>query len=201
MSEINTPGSPASGVGEVTSLLKAYGEGDRGAFDRLVPLVYDDLRRIARGQIRRGGGLTLETTGLVHEAWMKLAEGGRLSLNDREHFFAVSARAMRQVVIALIRRRGATKRGSGEKAVTLDEARLALEDQGEALLALDRALERLASRDERLVRVVECRFFAGLSEEETATALGVSLRSAQRYWMKARAWLKEELSGEARGTP
>ena len=187
------PGTPPEGV---TQLLIAYRGGDREAFDRLVPMVYDDLRRIARRQLRRGGpGHTLDTTGLVHEAYLKLVDPAKVDWQDRGHFLAVSARAMRQVIIGYARKRSAAKRGGGERPVTPDEAQIAVDDQAERLLALDRALERLGSRDERLARVVECRFFAGLSEEETAQALAVSLRTAQRDWMRARAWLKEELRG------
>lgn len=189
------PGSDVPREG-VTQLLIAYRDGDREAFDRLVPMVYDDLRRIARRQLRRGRpGHTLDTTGLVHEAYLKLVDPAKVDWQDRGHFLAVSARAMRQVIIGYARKRSAEKRGGGERPVTLDEAHIAIDEQADKLLALDRALERLGKRDERLARVVECRFFAGLSEEETAQAVGVSLRTAQRDWMRARAWLKEELRG------
>lgn len=187
---------PVSEDGQITSLLRAFGEGDRDAFDELVPLIYEDLRRLARRQMRRGvPGATLDTTGLVHEAWLKLAASNRLSVRDRQHFLAVSVRAMRQVVIAFARRRNAVKRGAGERAVTLDEARIAIDDQSDSLLALDEALGRLGRYDRSLAQVVECRYFAGLSEEETSVAMGVSLRTAQRSWMRARAWLREELGG------
>lgn len=179
----------------VTQLLIAYRDGDRDAFDRLMPIIYDDLRRIARRQLRRGAPQTLNTTGLVHEAYLKLVDPSRVDWQDRGHFLAVSARAMRQVIIGYARKRSAVKRGGGERPVTLDEAQIAVDEQADRLLALDRALERLGGKDPRLARVVECRFFAGLSEEETAQALGVSLRTAQRDWMRARAWLKEELRG------
>lgn len=183
-------------VGEVTGLLQAYAGGDREAFDRLVPLVYDELRRIARYHIRRNErGRTLDTTGLVHEAYLKLAGQKGIRLQDRGHFLAVSACAMRQVIIDRARARAAAKRGGGDAPVTLDENRVAAQDQAEWLLDLDRALERLREHDERLARTVDCRFFAGLSEEETAEALGVSLRTAQRNWMRARAWIRAELSG------
>ncbi|MEM7050172.1 MAG: ECF-type sigma factor [Acidobacteriota bacterium] len=186
---------------EVTTLLRAYGRGDREAFDRLMPLVYQDLRRIAHGHLRRGPlGQTLQTTGLVHEAYLKLIDPSGLEVKDRGHFLALAARAMRQVVIQIARRKGAAKRGGGERPLPLDEERLgalALDGGSARLLTLDAALERLAERDQRLARVVECRFFAGLSEQETAEALGVSLRTAQRIWMRARAWLKEELGDAA----
>ncbi len=180
---------------DVTELLIAYRDGEKDAFDRLLPMVYDDLRRIARRQLGRSRNQTLSTTGLVHESYLKIVDQTRVNWQDRGHFLAISARAMRQVIITYARRRGALKRGGGERAVTLDENRIAIADQAERLLALDQALERLGERNERLAKVVECRFFAGLSEEETAEALGVSLRTAQRDWMRARAWLKQELEG------
>ncbi len=184
----------------VTALLRAYREGDRQAFDRLVALVYGDLRRIARAQLRRGPApRTLDTTGLVHEAWLKLAGASGAAYQDRGHFLAVAARAMRQVVIDYARRKLAAKRGVGAVPVELHEHHAAVEHQAEWLLTLDQALSRLASHDPRLVQVVECRYFAGLGEDETAEALGVSLRTAQRAWLRARAWLREELGGAAPG--
>jgi RNA polymerase sigma factor (TIGR02999 family) len=185
-------------TGDVTQLLVAFREGDRAAFDRLVPLVYDDLRRIARGHLRRWRpGETLDTTGLVHEAYLKLVDQSRADWRDRTHFLAVCARAMRHVVVDYARRRAAAKRGGGAHAEELDEGRVAAAAQSEGMLALDLALTRLAEKSERLARVIECRFFAGLSEEETAEALGVSLRTAQREWLRARKWLREELRGPA----
>lgn len=184
-----------AGRGEVTELLYALREGDPDAFDRLVPLVYQDLRRIARGHLRRGRrGETLDTTGLVHEAYVKMVHQTGIGFEDRSHFLAVAAVAMRQIIISNARRHMAAKRGGGATPVTLDERRIAVEQQADQLVAIDDALERLAAFDPRLGQVVECRFFAGLSEEETAEAMGVSLRTAQRDWMRARAWLKEELS-------
>lgn len=181
---------------EVTQLLRAHRDGDRAAFERLVPLVYDDLRRIARRQLGRGNpdGI-LQTTALVHESYLKLVDQSRADFQDRSHFLAVAARAMRQVVVDHARRRGAAKRGGGGHQTTLDEGHVAVESQAEWLLAVDQALTRLGERDGRLARIVECRFFAGLSEEETAAALGISVRTAQRDWMRARAWLQEELRG------
>lgn len=179
---------------QITRLLAAHRDGDPEALGRLIPLIYPDLQRLARNQLAgRRSGHTLNTTGLVHEAYLKLVDQKQASYENRGHFFAVSAIAMRQVIIAHARRHAASKRGGGQRAVTLDEERIAVDEQAEQLLALDDALNRLAARDERLGRVVECRFFAGLSEEETAEAMGVSLRTAQRDWMRARAWLREEL--------
>jgi RNA polymerase sigma factor (TIGR02999 family) len=188
-----------SGAGELTELLRAYAAGDAAAFDRLVPLVYDDLRRVARGQLRKGGrGSLLDTTALVHEAWFKLSEGGDVAFQDRGHFLAVSARAMRQVIVDLARRRNAAKRGGGAVHAVLDEGSVAAAEDAFRVLAIDLALDRLAARSPRLAQVVECRFFAGLGEEETAEALGVSLRTVQREWTRARAWLREDLSAPSR---
>ena len=186
--------------GEITQLLHAYAGGDRDAFDQLVPMVYDELRRIARNHLRRTNrGATLDTTGLVHEAYLKLAGQKGMRVEDRGHFLAIAACAMRQVIISRARARLAAKRGGGERALTFDEERVGSDEQAEWLLDLDRALTQLKERDERLARTVECRFFAGLSEEETAQALGVSLRTAQRNWMRARAWIRHELSSSPGG--
>jgi RNA polymerase sigma factor (TIGR02999 family) len=159
--------------------------------------VYEELRRLARRHLRRlPGGHTLNTTGLVHEAYLKLARSPGLRLNDSGHLLAVTACAMRQVLVGRARARLRVKRGSGEASVELDEGRLTGEtSDAEALLDLDRALTRLRDHDPRLATIFECRYFGGLSEEETATALGVSLRSAQRGWMRARAWLRADLEG------
>jgi RNA polymerase sigma factor (TIGR02999 family) len=182
---------------EITQLLNAYARGDQSAFGRVVPLVYNELRRIARNHLRRAQrGATLDTTGLVHEAYLKLAGQQGTKLENRGHFLAVSACAMRQVIIDHARARAADKRGGGIQPLPLDEALVAGKQQAEWLLDLNRVLERLGERDERLARTVECRFFAGLSEEETAEALGVSLRTAQRNWKRARAWIRAELSGD-----
>jgi len=181
-------------VGEVTLLLRELRDGRRDAFDRLIPIVYAELRRIARGQLRRAGsGRTLDTTALVHEAYVKMSAQEGLDVRDRGHFLAVSARAMRQVVVDFARARMAAKRGGDGVKVTLDDRVATLDAEAERLLDVDRALERLRAHDERLARVVECRYFAGLAEDETAEALGVSLRTAQRDWMRAKAWLREEL--------
>lgn len=181
----------------ITQLIDAFRGGDRAAFDQLVAAVYDDLITLARRQLRRvGGNETLATTGLVHEAYLRLAEQTRAEWQDRGHFFAVAATAMRQIAISYARRHRAAKRGGGQARVTFDENVLAVEEQAAELLALDQALERLRGLDERLVRVVECRYFAGLDEEETAAALGVSRRTVQRDWVRARAWLAEALGAD-----
>lgn len=179
---------------EVTVLLRAYREGDRQAFDHLVPLLYDDLRRMAGGQLRRGAaGVTLGATGLVHELYLKLMRQQGLHARDREHFLAISARAMRQVMVDAARRRAAGKRGGAQVPVTLDDDLALAREDAAWLQDLDDALDRLAGTNAELATVVECRFFGGLTEQETAAALGLSLRTVQRHWMRARAWLQEEL--------
>jgi RNA polymerase sigma factor (TIGR02999 family) len=179
---------------DITELLLAHGGGDAAALDRLVPLVYDDLRRIARGQLRRRRpGDTLNTTGLVHEAYVRLVDQTRASWRDRGHFFAVSAIAMRQIVVDHARRRMRAKRGGDRVTVPLDDVQEPAAREAGRILEINEALEKLARVDRRMVQVVECRYFAGLTEEETAAALGVSVRTAQREWFKARAWLRHEL--------
>ncbi|MEM1247173.1 MAG: sigma-70 family RNA polymerase sigma factor [Acidobacteriota bacterium] len=180
---------------DVTTLLHAYCNGDREAFNQLVPLVYQDLRQIARRHLRRTQrGQTLDTTALVHEVYMKMVDQKKVSLKDRAHFLAVSACAMRQVIVTHARARTAAKRGGGKEPVSLDEARIAIDRQAEKLLSLDESLTKLRERNERMAQVVECRFFAGLSEQETAEALDISVRTAQRDWTRARAWLQRDLS-------
>lgn len=170
--------------------------GRRDTLDRLVPEVYQELRMIAHRQLagREGSG-TLSTTGLVHEAWLKLVDQTRVEWHDRAHFFGVAARVMRQVLVEYARRRGAVKRGGRFRLVALEEGLVPAEERAEALLAVDEALTRLAGHDPAMARVVECRFFAGLSEDETAEATGTSLRTVQRQWRRAKAWLYQELAG------
>jgi RNA polymerase sigma factor (TIGR02999 family) len=181
---------------DITELLIAHGGGDAAALNRLVPLVYDDLRRLARVQLRRRRpGDTLDTNGLVHEAYLRLVDQSRASWRDRGHFFAVSALAMRQIAVDHARRRARAKRGGGQAEVPLDQISEPAAREAVRILEVDEALNRLAAVDERLARVVECRYFAGLTEQETAAALGVSVRTAQREWFKARAWLRSELEG------
>ena len=185
-----------SPAGDVTTLLLAHGRGEAGAFDALVPLVYADLRRLARAQRRRvsAAGNTLDTTGLVHEAYARLVDAARVNWHDRGHFLAVAAKVMRHILVDYARARGRLKRGGDRQVETLEEDMLAVARDAERLLDIDRALERLVHVDPRLVRLVECRFFAGLSERETADALGLSVRTVQRDWLRARAVLRRELS-------
>jgi RNA polymerase sigma factor (TIGR02999 family) len=179
----------------ITDLLLEVRGGSPEAMDRLFQGVYGQLRRIASRQLQsERPGHTLGTTGLVHETYLKLANQSRVQWEDRAHFYRVAAIAMRRILVDYARRHRAKRRGGELRRITLDENATAAE-RGETLLALDEALGRLTKLNPRLCQVVECRFFGGLTEEETAAALGVTLRTAQRDWAKARAWLYLELAG------
>lgn len=180
---------------DITELLAQARAGEGEAWNRVVALIYADLRRLAHRQLAgRCGDHTLDTTGLVHECYLRIA-GSAANVNGREHFFALAARVMRQVIVDCARERLAEKRGGGERALPLDLIDEGEIKQAEHFVALDDALATLERQAERQARVVECRFFAGLTEEETASALGLSLRSVQREWYEARAWLAQELAG------
>ncbi len=186
--------TPESGRHTITRRLQAGRDGDPRALEDVVSLLYEDLRRIARRQLHRGRpGDTLDTTSVVHECYLKLAERDHLQFANRSHFLATVALAMRQLIVDHARRRLAEKRGGGMARVTLDDHQATAQDDSETLVAIDEALDRLADYDERLSRLVECRFFAGLTEDETAVALDVSRSTVQRDWVRARAWLREEL--------
>lgn len=175
----------------VTGLLQRVREGDRAALDRLFPLVYGELRRIAQRQL--GGewsDRTLDATALVHEVYLKFLSGPPGDPNDRAHFLAIAARAMRQILVDRARRRAAAKRGGELQKTSITGKDIAHELDLDSLLALDEALEKL---DERQRRIVECRFFGGMDEREIAEVLGVSTRTVQRDWLKARAWIYQEL--------
>lgn len=181
---------------EVTKLLLAWGEGDRAALDSLVPLVYDELRRLARSYMRREPeGHTLQTTALINEAYLRLIDAGQVRLENRTHFFAVAARLMRQILVDFARSRGYQKRGGGALRVSLDDALVIGRPPDEDLIALDGALAALAEVDERKARVVELRFFGGLTEGEAAAALNVAPETARRDWRLAKSWLLHKLSG------
>jgi RNA polymerase sigma factor (TIGR02999 family) len=184
---------------EITEALVALRGRIPGALDRLMPLVYDQLRHVAHRQLgAEPTGHTLSTTALVHEAYLKLVDQSRVQWQDRAHFFAVASRAMRRILIDYARRHRALRRGGSPdgappKPVSLDTVELPVEERAQALIALDDALDRLEQVEARLARVVECRFFAGLTEGETAAALGVSQRTVAREWALARGWLYQEL--------
>jgi len=179
---------------DVTGLLVAWREGDATAVDRLFPLVYQELRRIAHRQLsHERPDLTLGTTALVHEAYLKLVDQTRAQWADRSQFFAISARAMRRILVDHARQHLAGKRGGRRERVNLDEETLSLDQRADLLVAVDEALDRLRSVDERASRVVECRFFGGFTEEETAAALGITDRTVRRDWARAKGWLYDAL--------
>lgn len=184
--------------GEITRKLEAAREGNREAFDALFPLVYDTLRRIAGARMRaERRGHTLSPTALVHEAYLKLVGMTQIQWQNRAQFYAIAARAMRQILVDHALKKKAQKRGGDRVQVTLDEAMRPAEPRPQDLLALDEALSRLERRSERQAQVVVCRFFGGLQVEETAEALGVSPATIKRDWAAARAWLNRELSRES----
>ncbi|MCG8457696.1 MAG: ECF-type sigma factor [Holophagales bacterium] len=191
-----TPDPPLPG--DVTRLLERMAGGDRDALEEIFPIVYDDLRRIARGQRRRGrSSLTLDTTALLHEAYLRFARGNAKAYEHRQHFFAVAARAMRHILLDEAKRRLRQKRGAGADHTDRDPEQLEVTQQAELMIALDQSLEKLGQIQERARQVVECRYFGGLTEEETARALDIDPRTVRRDWAKARAWLAEDLHLEA----
>ena len=180
--------------GGVTRLLLEWGAGDRAALDRLVPLVFDELRRLAQSYLRRErADHTLQPTALVNEAYLRLVGQKQGRWQGRKHFYGIAARLMRQVLVEHARRHGAEKRGGGREAVTLGHADEVVGSPEVDVLAVHEALERLAAFDEQHARVVELRFFCGLSIEEAAEALGVGHATVEREWALARAWLRKEL--------
>ncbi len=181
---------------DVTRLLVAHGEGDRDALHRLMPLVYEELHRLAhRHRLGERAGHTLGTTGLVHEAYLKLVRLDRIQWQNRAQFFALAAQAMRRVLVDHAVRRKALKRGGGVAPQELEESFLS-DQQADDVLHLDEALRNLEALDERQFRVVECRFFGGLTIEETADVLGTSTATVKRDWNVARAWLNLALTSE-----
>jgi RNA polymerase sigma factor (TIGR02999 family) len=171
-------------------------DGRRESLDALMPIVYEHLRAIARRQLsQRNGNGTLSTTGLVHETYLKLVDQSRIAWSDRGHFFALASVAMRHVLVDRAKARLAMKREGHNNRVTLDEELISVSAQPAALLEINDAIDRLSAIDPRLTKVVECRFFGGLSEDETAEALGITTRTVQRDWAKARMLLRRALSG------
>jgi len=194
---VTDQGSAVNDHGEVTRLLAAISAGDRDAWDALFPLVYERLQSIAHRQLRgERTGHTLATSDLVHEAYFSLVGIEAVSWTNRVHFMAMAARAMRRVLIDHARARGMQKRGGWRDQASLDVDALPADVPDDRLLFLDDALLRLEARNERYGRIVECRFFAGMSIEETAKALAISPATVKRDWMVARAWLHKELTDE-----
>jgi RNA polymerase sigma-70 factor, ECF subfamily len=189
-----------SGSAEVTQLLLAWRAGDAAALERLVPLVHAELRRIARGYMRKEqAGHTLQTSALVNEAYLRLIDAQQVAWQNRAHFFAISASLMRRILVDFARERRARKRGGSAQQVVLDDAMLVGRARGEDVLAVDEALHALAKLDERKSKVVELRFFGGLNEAEIAEALQVSGETVRRDWRLAKAWLLKHLSGGSDG--
>ena len=189
--------TPTDERGEFTRLLERVRDGDQHAFDRLLAVVYDTLKQVARRQLsRRRGGSALCTTELVHEAYFKLVGQGGHAWEDRVHFFGIAANAMRQVLVDHARHHNAAKRGGGAEPITLTAGHDAGQPNVVDVLELDQALDRLGERNERLRRIVEYIFFGGMTQEEVAAALGVSTRTVERDWLKAKLFLHRELYEE-----
>jgi len=180
---------------EITQLLIAWGQGDQSAFDRLMPMVYEEMRKIARRyMVRQRPDHTLQTTALVNEAYLRLIDSSKVQWQNRAHFFAISAQLMRRILVDFARARTNLKRGGGAHKVVLDEALTISSEPGADLVALDDALTDLAAIDKRQSQIVELRYFGGLSEDEVAEVLGISARTVRRDWSLARAWLYRELN-------
>jgi RNA polymerase sigma factor (TIGR02999 family) len=191
---MNTLPSPAH---EVTQLLNDWSEGKQAALDKLMPLIYQELRRLAHRYLsRERAGHTLQTTDLVHEAYLRLVDQRRVRWQNRAHFFGIAAQLMRRILVDRARHHRRVKRGGGALIVSLDQAAVVSRQPEVDLLALDEALTRLADVDERKARIVELRFFGGLSVEETAQFLKISAVTVMREWRMAKAWLHRELSNE-----
>lgn len=182
--------------GQVTQCLRRLRDGDEDALEQLMPLLYDELRVLARKQLRsERSGHTLSTTALVNEAYLRLVDQRQLRPEDRAQFFAIAATTMRRILVDYARARKRLKRGGEQQPIPLEEAESFLTDEeADEVLALDAALDRLATLEPRVVQVVQCRFYSGLTLDETAQALDVSVKTVQRDWIAARAWLRKEIA-------
>lgn len=178
---------------DITQLLAGAYAGEKAASEELWEAVYGQLRQIAHRELRGGAGHTMSTTALVHEAYLKLVDHDRASPESRTHFFALSCRAMRSILVDYARRRQALKRGGARQRVELEDAMIAAESRADEIVALDEALNRLATFAPRLVQIVECRYFGGLSVDETAEVLGTSKRTVEREWTRAKAYLYQAI--------
>ena len=189
------PDESAGGSRDVTKLLLAWSNGDQGALENLLPLIYDELHRLARNYMRREApNHTLQTTALVHEAYLRLVKQKDANWQNRAHFFAASAQSMRHILVDMARGRNRHRRGGGTPHLSFDEAAIFSPERASELVALDDALTALAKLDARKSRVVELRFFGGLSTQETAEVLKISEATVEREWRRAKAWLSCELS-------
>src|SRR5580765_8097250 len=185
---------------EITQLLLTWSNGDQSALDQLIPLVYPDLRRMARAYMgRENSGHTLQTSALINEAYLRLVNQQPVKWQDRAHFFAVAAQIMRHILIDHARRYRRSKRGGGKEHLPLDERAVVCEERASELMALDEALNRLALIDERKSQIVELRFFGGLTVDEAAEVMNVAPITIMREWRAAKAWLAREVSGEGKG--
>jgi RNA polymerase sigma-70 factor, ECF subfamily len=185
----------SASTAQITGLLQAWSGGDAAALERLTPMIYGDLRRMARRQMQRERpGDTLQATALVHEAFLRLVDVKNVRWQDRAHFFAIAGQMMRRILVEAARARGAGKRGGGAAHVNIDESIDAVPTRGSEIIRLDEALDALAQLDPRKARVIELRFFSGLNVEESAEILKISPRSVMRDWSLGRAWLIRELS-------
>lgn len=186
----------SEGDQEITRLLLAWREGEKSALDRLMPAVYEELKRLASAYMRRQRpGHSLQTVDLVNEAYMRLIDSSRVNWQDRNHFYAISSQIMRRLLVDSARKRNSQKRGGGRAQITLEDNLEIAADAGTDLVALDEAMKLLAELNPRQSRIIELRYFGGLTEEETAEVLGVSSRTIRRDWTVARAWLYRELTG------
>ena len=181
----------------ITALLVGYGRGDKEALDKLMPIVYDELRRQAARYLRREqAGHTLQTTALIHEAYVRLVDQHNVQWQNRAHFFGIAAQMMRRILVDHARTKKRAKRGGSDIKVSLADATIPVKERDLDVVALDEALNRLAGIDEQQSRVVELRFFSGLTVEETAEVMGISAATVKRDWSMAKAWLHRELSRE-----
>jgi RNA polymerase sigma factor (TIGR02999 family) len=186
-------------MNEITSILSAIDRGDPQAAEQLLPLVYGELRRLAGQRLaQEAPGQTLQATALVHEAYMRLVGAGDPGWNGRGHFFAAAAEAMRRILVERARRMRSLRRGGDRNRLDLDRAEVAAPERSDDLLALDEALDQLAIKDVRKAELVKLRYFAGLTMEDAAEALGISLATAHRDWTYARAWLHRSITGKSR---
>jgi RNA polymerase sigma factor (TIGR02999 family) len=192
------PSEPATSI---TALLADLRSGNREAFDQILPLVYHELRRAARRELAVRPSDTMSTTALVHELYLKFSRAERADWRNRAHFLGVASVAMRHILVDRARRRRAEKRGGPHRHVTLEDDLTAADSQAESLLELHEALDQLAKLNERLARVVECRFFGGMTEQETAEALHIAVRTVRRDWIKARGLLYQALGADATSDP
>ena len=198
-SRLNEHSAVTLSQNQVTQLLLDWGNGDKAALDKLVPVVYQELRRLAAYYMRRERpGHTLQTSALVNEAYMRLVDYSQMRWQSRAHFFAVAAQAMRRILVEHARKRHFAKRGGGAVKVSFDEAAIVSQEQAADLVALDDALTSLEAMDERKARIVELRYIGGLNIEETAEVLSISPATVQREWRAAKAWLYREIKEGAK---